>query len=217
MSEAPIKVAVTDDHPLVINGLQTMLARYPHIQLTGSYNNGTALLKGLEEQLPDVLLLDIQMPDKTGDTLAPVILKKYPGLKIIVLTNFDSTLYANNMMKLGVHGYVLKSAEEQVIIQGIEDVHNGGIFIEDAMKQKIEVLQEKVAKSVFTKVSLTPREKDVLQHIVNGETNQEIADILFLSVRTVENYRLNIQLKLGAKNTAILVKTALQMGLLDND
>lgn len=215
MSEKLVKVSVTDDHPLVISGLQAMLARYPHIQLLGTYSNGEALLAGLELQLPDVLLLDIQMPGKTGDSLAPLLRKKYPDLKIMVLTNFESTLYANNMMKLGVHGYVMKSAEETVIIRAIETVYNGGIFIEDEMKQKMALLEDKISKSVFAKVSLTPREKDILQLIVNGDTNQEIAGRLFLSIRTVENYRLNIQLKLGAKNTAMLVKTALQMGLLD--
>lgn len=215
MSETVIKVSVTDDHPLVISGLQTMLARYAHIQLTGMYNNGAELLQGLEVQMPDILLLDIQMPDKTGDSLAPLLRKKYPDLKIIVLTNFDSTLYANNMMKLGVQGYVLKSAAEQVIIDAIETVYKGGTFIEDLMRQKMDVLQDKVSKSVFAKVSLTPREKDILHHIADGDTNQEIADRLFLSIRTVENYRLNIQLKLGAKNTAMLVKIALQMGFLD--
>lgn len=211
-----IKVSVTDDHPLVISGLKAMLTRHEHIQLIGCYDNGQMLLKGLEEQLPDILLLDIQMPDKTGDSLTPIILKKYPSLKIIIVTNFDSALYVNNMMKLGVHGYVLKSAEEKVIIKAIEDVYNGKTYIEDPLKLKMELLQNSVAKSVFAKVSLTPREKEVLQHIANGYTNQEIADILFLSVRTVENYRLNIQLKLNAKNTAILVKTALQLGLLDD-
>ncbi|PZF72680.1 response regulator [Taibaiella soli] len=215
MSEVAIKVSVTDDHPLVISGLQTMLARHAHIQLVGAYGNGVELLRGLETEVPDVLLLDIQMPDKTGDSLAPLLRKKYPDLKIIVLTNFDSTLYANNMMKLGVHGYVLKSAAEQVIIDAIEVVYNGGTFVEDLMKRKMDLLQDKVSKAVFAKVSLTPREKDILEHIANGDTNQEIADRLFLSVRTVENYRLNIQLKLGAKNTAILIKIALQMGFLD--
>jgi DNA-binding NarL/FixJ family response regulator len=215
MSESLIKVSVTDDHPLVISGLKEMLARYPHIHLAGTYSNGDALLAGLETEMPDVLLLDIQMPGKTGDGLAPLLRKKYPGLKIVVLTNFESTLYANNMMKLGVHGYVMKSAEETIIINAIETVYRGGIFIEEVMQQKMDMLQDKISKSVFAKVSLTPREKDVLQLIVNGDTNQEIADRLFLSIRTVENYRLNIQLKLGAKNTAMLVKTALQMGLLD--
>jgi DNA-binding NarL/FixJ family response regulator len=216
MHNSVIKVSITDDHPLVISGLQNVLLHYPHIHLLSSYPDGEALMKGLQANAPDVLLLDIQMPGKTGDSLAPVILKKYPDLKIIALTNFDSILYVNNMLKLGVHGYLLKSAEEKIIIGAIEAVYNGAIFIEDAMKQKMEQLEDKVAKTVFAKVSLTPREKDILKHIVNGDTNQEIAGKLFLSIRTVENYRLNIQLKLDAKNTAVLVKKALQMGLLDD-
>ena len=210
-----IKVSIVDDHPLVINGLQNMLSHHSFITLSGACLDGDSLLDGLKTELPDVLLLDIQMPGKTGDELVPVLLKKYPALKIIALTNFDSTLYANNMFKLGVHGYVLKSAEEKVIINAIETVYNGGDFIEEGLKQKMEQLKEKVAKTVFAKCSLTPRETDVLKHIVNGETSQEIANNLFLSLRTVENYRLNIQLKLDVKNTAMLVKKALQMGLVE--
>jgi DNA-binding NarL/FixJ family response regulator len=211
----PIKITITDDHPLVISGLQSMLAHYPNIYLINSFASGTALLAGIQVQVPDVLLLDIQMPHLTGDALVPLLLKKIPGLKIIALTNFDSALYASNMFKLGIHGYVLKNAEAETIIKAIETVYDGGVFVEDAMQQKIDHMEDKIVKSVSRKVSLTPREKDVLQHIVDGETNQEIAESLFLSVRTVENYRLNIQLKLDAKNTAILVKKVLQMGLLD--
>ena len=215
MSDRLIKVAIVDDHPLIIDGLQAMFARYPHIQLVGCYGSGAALLEGLDIRLPDILLLDLQLPDNTGDKLAQLLQKKHPNLKIIVLTNFDSTFYINNMMKLGVHGYLLKSAEEGIIIKAIDQVHQGKHFIEDAMQQKIESLQERIIKSVSLKISLTPREKDILQHIAKGETNKEIAKLLFLSVRTVENYRLNIQLKLGAKNTAVLILTALQNGLLD--
>ena len=210
-----IKVSIVDDHPLVINGLQNMLSHYSFITLLGTYPDGDSLLDGLKDNVPDVLLLDIQMPGKTGDELAPVLLKKHPGIKIIALTNFDSTLYANNMFKVGVHGYVLKSAEEKVIIRAIETVYNGGDFIEESMKEKMAQLQEKVAKTVFARFSLTPRETDILKKIVNGETSQEIANNLFLSLRTVENYRLNIQLKLDVKNTAMLVKKALQMGLVE--
>jgi len=210
-----IKVSIVDDHPLVINGLQNMLSHYSFITLLGTYLDGDSLLDGLKDNVPDVLLLDIQMPGKTGDELAPVLLKKHPGIKIIALTNFDSTLYANNMFKVGVHGYVLKSAEEKVIIRAIETVYNGGDFIEESMKEKMAQLQEKVAKTVFARCSLTPRETDILKKIVNGETSQEIANNLFLSLRTVENYRLNIQLKLDVKNTAMLVKKALQMGLVE--
>jgi len=210
-----IKVSITDDHPLVISGLQNMLLHYPNITLSGTYLNAEALLVGLQQTIPDVLLLDIQMPGRTGDELAPSLLKMYPKMKIIALTNFDSTLYANNMIKAGVHGYVLKSAEEKIIVQAIETVYGGAIFIEEAMAKKMTQLDQKIQNTTFSKSSLTPREKDVLVHIVNGETSQEIANNLFLSLRTVENYRLNIQLKLNVKNTAMLVKKALQMGLVD--
>jgi len=210
-----IKVSITDDHPLVISGLQNMLLHYPNITLSGTYLNAEALLEGLQQTIPDVLLLDIQMPGRTGDELAPSLLKMYPKMKIIALTNFDSTLYANNMIKAGVHGYVLKSAEEKIIVQAIQTVYDGAIFIEEAMAKKMAQLDQKIQNTTFSKSSLTPREKDVLVHIVNGETSQEIANNLFLSLRTVENYRLNIQLKLNVKNTAMLVKKALQMGLVD--
>jgi DNA-binding NarL/FixJ family response regulator len=210
-----IKISITDDHPLVLSGLQTVLLRYPHITLSGVYTNGISLMEGLQKSLPDVLLLDIQMPGKTGDELVPIILKKYPDLKIIALTNFDSSLYLNNMFKVGVQGYLLKTAEEEIIIEAIETVYNGALFIEPVMRKKMDEMENKVLKTVFTKCSLTSREKTILKHIVNGKTTQEIADTIFLSVRTVENYRLNIQLKLDVTNIAMLVKKALQMGLVD--
>jgi len=198
---------------MMIQGLQHVLLRYPHISLSGTYLNGTELLSGLENVLPDVLLLDIQLPGRTGDELAPVILKKYPGLKILTLTNFDSTLYANNMIRLGVHGYLLKTAEEKVLIKAIETVSGGDIFIEEAMKDKMRQIDSKIRKAVSSKSSLTPREKEILQLLVNGDTCPEIAQKLFLSTGTVENYRVSILLKLDAKNTAALVSKALKLGL----
>lgn len=210
-----IKVSIADDHPLVISGIRSVLANYPMIELLSSYANGDSLLTGLQEVQPDILLLDIQMPGKTGDVLAPLVLKQHPNVRIITLTNFDSALYVNNMLKLGVNGYLLKSAEEKVIVEAITTVYNGGVFIEDSLKQKLESLEDKIAKTSFSKVSLTPREKEVLRLIAAGNTNQEIADALFLSIRTVENYRLNLQLKLEAKNTAVLIIKALQLGLID--
>ncbi len=208
-----IKIAIADDHPMMIQGLQHVLLRYPHIALTGTYPNGNELLTGLDRALPDVLLLDIQMPGKTGDELAPVILKKHPDLRILILTNFDSTLYVNNMMKHGVHGYLLKTSEEKILVKAIETVFQGDIFIEEAMKEKMEQIAYKIKKAVSTKSSLTPREKEILQLLVNGLTCPEIAEQLFLSTGTVENYRVSILLKLDAKNTAAMVSKALKLGL----
>lgn len=210
-----IKITIADDHPLVIEGLQNALLHYPHIKLIDTYMNGAALLEGLKQKVPDVLLLDIQLPDKNGDELAPVILKHYPTIKILTLTNFDSTLYANNMFKRGVHGYILKTAPNSLLTEAIETVYNGQQFIEASMKEKIEALETRTKNSVFSKSMLTPREKEVLQLIVNGATDPEIAEKLFLSLNTVMNYRTMIKVKLEVNNTASLVRKALTLGLVD--
>lgn len=208
-----IRIAIADDHPMIIGGLQKILAQLPHMLLTGAYANGKELLEGLQTTVPDVLLLDIQLPDKTGDELTPVVLKKYPGIKIIALTNFDSSLYIHNMFKCGVHGYLLKTSDEQELIRAIETVYHGGTYLEAELKVKMQQLEEKERKAVSLKSSLTNREKEILQHIVDGYTCTQTAEKLFLSVATVENYRVRILLKLDVNNAAALTKKALLLGL----
>ncbi len=210
-----IKIAIADDHPMIIKGLQNILAAYPHISLNATYRDGIDLLEGLMHQPPDVLLLDIQLPGKTGDELAPIILKKHPEIRILTLTNFDSSLHASNMLKYGVHGYVLKSADEDVLIRAIETVYEGKIFLEEKMKEKLHRLDNRVVKAVSNKSTLTPREKEILQLIVDGLSGPEIAEALFISIRTVNNCRAGIMLKLDVKNTAALIKKALRSGLAD--
>jgi len=208
-----IRIAIADDHPLVIGGVENILPRYPHILLTATYPNGAALMEGLAAMLPDVLLLDIQLPDQTGDELAPVIMKKYPSLKILTLTNFDSSLYVQNMFRHGVHGYILKNAEERLLISAIETVYAGGEFLDPAMKEKMQHAALRVQKRSSSRSTLTLREKEILQLLVNGSTCPQIAEHLFLSVNTVVNYRASIMLKLDVSNTAALVKKALLTGL----
>lgn len=208
-----IQIAIADDHPMIIDGLQNILPHYPELTLKGCYKNGQALLEGLETQRPDVLLLDIQMPDITGDELTPVLLKKYPDLKILVLTNFDSALYANNMFKRGASGYLLKTAENATLIEAIKTVYAGGQFIENTMKEKIREMSIRDKNASFSKSTLTPREMEILQLLVNGCTAPQIAEQCFLSLRTVVNYRTSIMLKLQVNNTATLVKKALTTGL----
>jgi len=209
-----IQVAIADDHPLIMQGMQMLLSRHPHIILVGAFGSGTELLHGLERMAPDVLLLDIQLPDKSGDELAPAILKMHPGIRILMLTNFNSPLYVHNALRNGVHGYLLKTTEEDTLISAIETVHNGGMFIEASLREKMEQEIPRKNKRIFTTKSiLTSRETEILQLIVNGHTDPEIAQQLFLSLHTVKRYRINILLKLDVKNTAALVKKALQLGL----
>jgi len=207
----PIRVAIADDHVMVISGVQKMLSGCPDVVVTGTYMNGEELLRGLEQQLPDVLLLDIQMPGRNGDELAPVLLEQYPALRILTLTNFDNTFYAKNMLHHGALGYLLKRTDHETLIQAIKTVYEYREFLEPSMKQQIEAA--KLSKLPSQHPVLTPREKEVLQLIVNGYTSQEIGQELHLGQRTVENYRFSLLLKLDAKNTATLVKKAIQMGL----
>jgi DNA-binding NarL/FixJ family response regulator len=213
MQHIPIKIAITDDHPLIIQGLEKMLVRYKHITITGTYQNGVELFQGLKSNVPQVLLLDIQLPGQTGDELVPELLSQYPGMKIIVLTNFDSSVYASKMLWQGIHGYLLKTSSEDMLMEAIETVFTGGLYVEQSIKQKLDGEPVRSQKFLTEKLSLTTREKEVLQLIVEGYTDKEISERIFLGLSTIKYYRLNLLLKLDVKNTASLVSKALKSGL----
>lgn len=208
-----INIAIADDHPMIIGGLQNMLSVYPHIRLAGSYPNGAELLEGLQRIQPEVLLLDIQLPDKTGDLLAPLILKKYPDIRILALTNLNSTLYVHNMLRMGVLGYVLKNSDPGMVIKAIETVYKGETFVDPSIREQLEQFTVRMKREAALKPTLTLREKEILRLTVNGDTIQEISEKLFIGLRTVEYYRSNLFLKLDVKNMAGLIRKALLLGL----
>jgi DNA-binding NarL/FixJ family response regulator len=204
-----IHVAITDDQSIIINGLQKILSDKPDIKIIGTYTNGDELLAGLEVVQPDVLLLDIQMPGKTGIELAGIITKKYPAIKIIALTNFDVPVQIKKMLQQGCQGYLLKDVKPEVIVIAIETVYNGDQYLQEEIQVKLlKGLSDPTSGNVITR-----REKEILQLIVEEYTNKEIADKLFLSLRTVENHRNHLLQKFKVKNTAGLVKIAIQEGL----
>ncbi len=204
-----INVAIVDDQVIILNGLQKILAEAEHIQVSALYSSGSELLKGLETQQPDVLLLDIQMPDQSGIELAGIISKKYPAVKMIALTNVDVLTQMKQMLQKGCLGYLLKDVSPQILINAIETVNNGEQFLnENLKKQLLSSLSGQDNKQIITR-----REKEILKLILEENTNQDIANKLFLSLRTVENHRNNLLQKLNVKNTAGLVKVALQEGL----
>lgn len=213
--EPIIHIAITDDHPMIIGGLRNLLALYPHIQLDDAYTTGASLMAGLEHRQPDVLLLDIQLPDKTGDSLVPLILKKYPAIRILALTNMDSMLYIHNMLRMGVSGYLSKNSDPDKVIQAIESVYEKGSFLEHGVQQKLDEFSLTMKKEAALKPTLTLREKEVLQLTADGATLQEIAEKLFIGMRTVEHYRSNLLLKLEVKNMAGLIRKAIRLGLVE--
>jgi DNA-binding NarL/FixJ family response regulator len=210
-----IKIVIVDDHNVVVSGLQNMLRDHAHIQVISTYNSGSELLEGLKKQQPDVLLLDIQLPDITGDELTSTVTAQYPDIGILIMTGFDTTYHVKNLLQKGAQGYLLKNTAEATLIEAIEAVAAGSQFIDPSLREQLlqDLLKNK--KQVSGKPVLSRREKDVLTLIMEEYTSQEIADKLFLSLRTVENYRINLLQKLHVKNTAGLVKVAIQMGLLE--
>lgn len=204
-----INVAIVDDQIIILNGLQKILADAPHIHVQAIYQNGDDMLLGISQQQPDVLLLDIQMPGRTGIELAAIVSKKFPAIKMIALTNVDVLTQMKQMLQKGCLGYLLKDVSPEILIRAIETVHNGEQFLqEDLKKQLLSSLSGNEEKQIITR-----REKEILKLIIEENTNQEIATKLFLSLRTVENHRNNLLQKLNVKNTAGLVKVALQDGL----
>jgi DNA-binding NarL/FixJ family response regulator len=208
-----IKIAILDDHPLILKGLENILSTTENISLSGTYYNGTDLLASFKDIIPDVLLLDIQMPGRSGDEWITDILQHSPDLKIIAYTNIDNLLYVFNMLKLGAKGYVLKSAHPQYLIDCIKDIGNGLTVIDNTLEKRYKEYLHNIKRETYLHPKLTEREKEILQLITDGLSSKQIADRLFISIRTVEFYRLNILLKLDANNTATLVKKAIKSGL----
>ncbi len=210
-----IRLILTDDHPLILNGLRNLLHNSDGMEVLAAYHNGLQLLDGLEKQQPDVLLLDIQMPGYSGQELAGIIAKRHPDVKILVLTNEDSVHVIKSLLQSGAMGYVLKSASEAVILEAIRAVYAGRQFLEAEVRDKIvqhtiHTRQEQGALNA----SITRREKQVLQLVAANYTSQEIAEKLCISKRTVDNHRIGLLVKLGVKNSAGLVKKAVDLGLI---
>src|SRR5690606_24247893 len=130
-----ISVAITDDHPIAINGIQMMLSEQKDIQITATYTSGKALLQGLSEQQPDVLLLDILLPDYSGNELAAIISKQYPGVRMVVLTSLDAPTMVKSMLHHGCLAYLLKGADQPTLIKAIQYASRGLEYIEPSLKE----------------------------------------------------------------------------------
>lgn len=210
-----IRIAITDDHPIVIEGLRMALNGNPEIIITGAFSTGADLFMGLKKNVPDVLLLDLQLPDKSGYELVPLLLKQYAELRILILSGMESSPYIKEMMQKGCKGYLLKSTtNKHILIEAISEVFRGGIYLDKGLKEQLlnEML---ISKRKRDKIEprVTQREKEVLKLIAEECSNQEIAERLSISLRTVETHRYNLLQKLDVKNTAGLVRLALSLNL----
>ena len=208
------KIAITDDHVMVLKGIVSLLENTPEIKIIGEYNNGEETLKGLSSNLPDVLFLDINLPDINGIDLSKQLLKKHPDLKIIALTNFEDITFVKRMLKNGVLGYLLKNTDKLELIEAIKTVLSGDVYLQKDIQKRLFNQTSKKATNNGLLPKLTRREHDVLLAISEELTTQEISEKLFISPKTVETHRMNIMSKLGAKNSVGIIKIAIEKQLL---
>jgi DNA-binding NarL/FixJ family response regulator len=203
-----IKIFIADDHYMVVEGIRSMLLQEKNIEWMGHAMNAASCMAFLYQQQPDVLLLDINMPDKSGIDLCKEIKEKYPEILIIGLSSFNQQSYIQKMMQNGASGYVLKNASREEIVSAIESVINGDTFL--SSEASVTMRENKDAQIPV----ITRREKEVLQLIAEGLINKEIAEKLFISTTTVDTHRNSLLSKFDVKNTANLIKLAAQYNLI---
>lgn len=208
------KIAITDDHVMVLEGITSMLQDTPEIQIVGIYENAKQTIENIEIDRPDVLLLDINLPDINGIDLSKQLLKIQPNLKIIALTNFEDISFVKRTLKNGVLGYLLKNTDKIELIKAIKTVLSDELFLQKDIHKRLLSETSKTINDNGLKPNLTRREHDVLVAISEELTTQEISEKLFISSKTVETHRMNIMSKLGAKNSVGIIKIALEKELL---
>lgn len=200
------RVFIVDDHYMVVEGIRSLLQNEKDIEWMGHAMNADSCHAFLQRQQPDVILMDINLPDKSGIDLCKEVKEKYPSVFIVGLSTFNQQSFIQKMMSNGASGYVLKNATQEELMEAIDTVMKGKLFFSD---EASKTLRESENKGIV----LTRREKEVLELIAGGLTNNEIAQQLFISVTTVDTHRKNLMAKLEAKNTASLVRMAIQMQL----
>ena len=216
--DTKITIAIADDEALFRRGMKLLLNEYDDCQLDLEFSNGKELLNqlSLEQVLPDVLLLDLKMPEMNGIEAAKELKKKFPTLKFIILSTHFSSAFVINMIELGAASYLPKNSEPEEVVKTIRGVHSKGFYYnDDVMKVIRENMINKTRGKAHFPFELSAREKEILQLICAQNTTSEIASKLYISPRTVDGHRKNLLTKLNCKNVAGLVVFAIQSKLVE--
>lgn len=201
-----IRVVIIEDHKVVADGFEHLINESDVALVVGKAHSVAECMKLLAREPADVLLLDISLPDGNGIDLCPQIKAKYPNLKILMLTSYSELTIIMRALENGASGYILKNAMTEEIIEGIRVVVSGKQFL----CEEVNVLMN---KEMFRPVRLSRREQELLRLIVEGRSNSDIAESMYLGYETIKSYRKNLILKLNAHNTAGLVKMAIEQKL----
>ena len=208
-----IRVLVVDDHAILRDGICSLLERQEGIDVVGEAGNGREALTRVEELQPDIVLMDVAMPEMDGLEATRRIKSAYPEIKVLILTQHDNQEYINPLLQAGASGYVLKRSGGREVVTAIRQVYEHGVFLEPDIARQVLHNFSRVAETP----ALTEREQEVLQLAVEGKSNKDIARRLFISPKTVSVHRTNIMAKLGVHNSAELVRYAIQHNLVSID
>ena len=210
LSTLKIRVVIVDDHPLVIEGLKSLLRGNREIKVVHSCEKGNEVFDFLRQNEADIVLLDINLPDLNGTEVCKLITKEHPKTSVIGLSTYGERSIINQMITNGAKGYLLKNVTESELVEAINKVYRGKYYYGSE-------IQQAMANTIFHTMGSTPRltkrEKQILELIVSGKTTNGIAEELFISPLTVETHRRNLMKKMEASNTASLVKIAIEKAL----
>ena len=213
-----IRIFLADDHLILREGIRSLLEKVPDIAVVGEAGEGGEAVAKVEQLVPDVVLMDITMPGLNGLEATRQIKQKTPQVKVLILTMHETAQYLSGMLKAGASGYVVKTTATSELISAIRAVHQGDVYlypsiarmlVEDYL-QKVKAGEEKTSYE-----GLTSREREILRYIAEDKKNKEIADVLGISIRTVQAHRTNLMDKLGAHDRTELVKYAISKGIID--
>lgn len=204
----PIRVVIVDDHPMVAQGIQSVLESYSELEIVGTLNNGHAVVEQLEALNPDVILMDLNMPEMGGLTATELVLERRPGTRVLILSMHDSQEYIASALSHGAMGYILKDVPTDEIKLAIDAVMSGERYLCTGAAGSLK------PKNNGAREALTGREQTILLQVAQGKSNKDVAGELEISVRTVETHRKNIKRKLGILSTAGLTRYAMEHGVL---
>lgn len=204
----PTRVLIADDHPMVADGIRAILETHDQLQVVGTLGDGQAVVDRFEALNPDVILLDLNMPNLNGLTATELILERRPDMRVIILSMHDEPEYVSTALNHGARGYILKDVPTGEIVDAIDKVMSGARYLCSAAQDALSDQGQERADA------LTSREQTVLLKLAQGKSNKQVAVELDISVRTVETHRKNIKTKLGISSTAGLTRYAMQHGVL---
>ena len=210
-----IKIIIADDHTMFLQGIDSMLKKVENINIVGKATNGNEVLAILDNIKANIIVLDISMPQMDGIELTKSLKQTNPEIKILILSTHSNPQMIAKLIRIGADGYLLKNAEKEELVNAIYNIYNGEKYFSKEVKKIHDEHSKKIKNNISSITELSRRETEILKLIAQEFTAQEIADKIFISMNTVNTHRRNLLSKLNMKNTAGLVKYAVENGLLD--